>query len=94
MSTQPETIKIKSDAFYALLDEVIEHINNKISKAQEEQWVDSATAMKILNIKSRTTLQALRDKGKIRFTQPNKKNILFDRASLLAYLELHAQKPF
>lgn len=46
--------------------------------------------MHAMNIKSKTTLQKLRDEGKIRFTQPQKKIILYDRESIEQYLEFLA----
>ncbi|MEM6767521.1 MAG: helix-turn-helix domain-containing protein [Bacteroidota bacterium] len=50
--------------------------------------------MEILTITSKTTLQKLRDEGKIRFSQPMKKLILYDRESILTYLEENAQETF
>jgi hypothetical protein len=43
--------------------------------------------MRILRIKSKTTLQKLRDEGRIRFSQLDKKNILYDTESIDAFLE-------
>jgi len=40
-----------------------------------------------LRIKSKTTLQKLRDGGKIRFSQPEKKIILYDLKSIYSYLD-------
>ncbi|RYZ84994.1 MAG: DNA-binding protein, partial [Proteobacteria bacterium] len=48
----------------------------------------------LLKIKSKTTLQKLRDEGKIRFSQPQKKLILYDRDSINTYLEQNAKKTF
>ena len=50
--------------------------------------------MQLLNIKSKTTLQKLRDEGKIRFSQPQKKIILYDRDSIDTYLQQHARNTF
>ena len=50
--------------------------------------------MEILGIKSKGTLQKLRDEGKIRFSQPEKKIILYDRESIEQYLEKHAKDIF
>ena len=50
--------------------------------------------MKLLGIKSKTTLQKLRDNGDIRFSQPIKKIIRYDRLSIEDYLDKHAQNPF
>jgi hypothetical protein len=56
--------------------------------------VNDAEAMKRLHIKSKTTLQKLRDKGKIRFSQHLRKNILYDLDSIYEYLEKHAKDTF
>ena len=47
-----------------------------------------------LNIKSKTTLQELRDNGDIGFSQPRKKVILYDVDSIETFLEKHSRKPF
>ena len=50
--------------------------------------------MKRLNITSKTTLQKFRDEGKIRFSQPEKKIILYDTDSINDYLDKHAKNTF
>ena len=63
-------------------------------KQKEDKWIDDEEAMRLLHITSRTTLQKFRDDGSIRFTQPTRKLILYDRESILQYLERHAKDPF
>jgi len=58
------------------------------------RWIGPDETMSLLHIKSDTTLQKLRDEGKIRFTQPQKKIILYDRDSVMKYLESHARNTF
>jgi hypothetical protein len=48
----------------------------------------------MLGISSKTTLQRFRDEGSIRFTQPSRKIILYDRDSILVFLEQHAKDTF
>jgi len=48
----------------------------------------------MMRIKSKTTLQKLRDEGQIRFTQPEKKIILYDSDSIIEYLEKHSKDTF
>ena len=60
----------------------------------EKVWITAQETMALLSIKSPTTLQSLRDKGLIEFTQPLKKLILYKKSSVLAYLEKHAHKTF
>jgi len=50
--------------------------------------------MGILKIKSTTTLQKLRDEGKIAFSQPQKKIILYDRDSINEYIAAHVRETF
>jgi len=88
-----EVICLQEDAFYALIDAVVAHIKDR-ERIVEDKWVSSEQAMQKLKISSKTTLQKLRDEGKIRFSHPQKKVILYDNDSLNAYLEHHAKDTF
>jgi hypothetical protein len=88
-----EVVCIQEEAFYALFDKVVEHVESKC-KNVPEKWIDGVGAMILLNIESTTTLQKLRDEGKIRFSQPQKKIILYDRDSIIEYIEKHARETF
>ncbi|QMW05393.1 helix-turn-helix domain-containing protein [Spirosoma foliorum] len=88
-----QVICLEDKAFYALIDEVITRLKEK-QGTEPEKWVSGEQAMQLLNIKSKTTLQALRDEGKIRFSQPQKKIILYDRHSINVYLEENARNTF
>ena len=88
-----QVICVQEEAFYALFEKVIEHIESK-RQDRTEKWIDGEEAMSILKIKSTTTLQKLRDEGKIRFSQPQKKIILYDRDSITKYIENHAKETF
>ena len=48
--------------------------------------------MKKLRIKSKATLQKMRDEGVIKFSQPEKKIILYDADSINDYLEKTPEK--
>lgn len=85
-----EIICIESEAFYALLDEVVARLREKDNI--EEKWIDTETVMRMTGIKSKTTLQKLRNEGQIRYTQPQKNIILYDRESVLKYLETHVRE--
>ncbi|MEP0263993.1 helix-turn-helix domain-containing protein [Dokdonia sp.] len=88
-----EVICIEEDAFYALFNKVVDHIGQQ-NKTETWKWVDGETAMSLLNISSKTTLQKLRDEGKIRFSQPQPRVILYDRNSINDYLETNARETF
>ncbi|MGB3149880.1 MAG: helix-turn-helix domain-containing protein [Maribacter sp.] len=88
-----EVVLLEKEAFFALFRKVVEHVEaNK--KDPEDKWIDGAEVMSILRIKSTTTLQKLRDEGKIRYSQPQKKIILYDRESVMEYIEKHARETF
>ncbi|WP_303316842.1 helix-turn-helix domain-containing protein [Flavivirga abyssicola] len=88
-----EVVCIQEDAFYALFDKVIEHVESK-RVDQPRKWIDGDEAMSILNISSKTTLQKLRDEGKIRFSKPQPRIIVYDRNSINEYLESKAYETF
>ena len=89
-----QVICLEEPAFYALIEEVVKRLKAIEQKKQEEKWISGDEVMKLLNIKSKTTLQLLRDNGEIRFSQPQRKIILYDRTSIDAYLEKHARETF
>lgn len=88
-----EVVCLQEEAFYALFDKVVEHVESK-RKDAPAKWIDGEEAMRELRIKSTTTLQKLRDEGKIRFSQPQKKIILYDHDSITEYIEQHARETF
>lgn len=88
-----DVICLEDKAFYALIDEVVARLKEKQGQ-DHDKWVSGEQAMQLLNIKSKTTLQTLRDEGKIRFSQPQKKIILYDRDSINAYLDQNARNTF
>lgn len=79
-------ICLEDDAFYALIEQVVQRIKDQ-NNIKEDKWISGEEAMDKLRIKSKSTLQKLRDEGKIRFSQPEKKVILYDLDSIYAYLE-------
>jgi len=83
-----EVICLHDEAFYTLIECVVERIKEK-QHDSSDKWISGDEAMKRLHITSKTTLQKLRDEGKIRFSQPEKKIILYDLDSIQTYLEKH-----
>ena len=88
-----EVICLETEAFYSLIEEVVKRIK-ETHNIKEDKWILTVEAMKLLGIKSKTTLQKLRDEGKIRYSQPERKVILYDRESLNNFLNKHAKEPF
>ncbi len=88
-----QVVCLQEEAFYALFDKVVEHVETK-RKDKPAKWIDGEEAMSLLKIKSTTTLQKLRDEGKIEFSHPQKKIILYNRDSINAYIEAHVRETF
>lgn len=88
-----EVICLQDEAFYKLIEEVVDRLKEKENVTQDK-WVSPERAMELLNIKSKTTLQKLRDEGILTFTQPQKKIILYDYDSIMKYLNTHTKKSF
>ncbi|MBL7771718.1 MAG: helix-turn-helix domain-containing protein [Chitinophagaceae bacterium] len=88
-----EVICMQDQAFYELINEVVERIKEKHS-IKNDIWISTEEAMSLLRITSKTTLQKFRDEGKIKFTQPEKKIILYHRDSILEFLEKYSKQTF
>lgn len=88
-----EVICLESAAFQKLIEEVVRQLKEK-NNTTEDRWVSAEAAMKKLNISSKTTLMKLRQTGAIRYSQPEKKIILYFSPSLDEYLEKHAKEIF
>ena len=91
--TNLNVICLESEAFYALVNQVVERINQE-QKEEADEWISDSEAMRILRINSKTTLQKYRDEGKIRFSQLGRKSILYDRQSLMDFIEANARDTF
>jgi len=84
---------MESEAFYKLIEEILRHFKTDKPESSDK-WISGAEAMRMLRIKSKSTLQKMRDEGHIRYTQPEKKLILYDIESIKSYLEDFVYEPF
>lgn len=87
-------ITLEDEAFYSLLSKVVAQVKADLGERALDQWIDGEEAMHMLRIKSPTTLQKLRDSGAIRYSQPLHKVILYDRESILEFIERHVKNTF
>lgn len=83
-----EVICIEDLAFYTLIEKVVARV--KGDNKEVDRWISDEEAMRMLRITSKTTLQKLRDTDQIRFSQPAKKHIVYDAASINDYLNRHS----
>jgi len=87
-------IALEEEAFYQLYSKLVADIKQQLAAKPRDKWIDGEEAMQMLRIKSKTTLQKLRDEGRIRYSQPEPRMILYDSDSIDAYLEKHAKDTF
>lgn len=86
-------ICLHDEAFYALIDTVVKQIK-ETHGVKEDKWISSDEAMRKLGISSKSTLQKWRDEGRIRYTQPERRIILYDNDSINEFLEKNARNTF
>jgi hypothetical protein len=87
-------IVLDGESLDEFVQKLVIEIKSQLKAAPHRKWIDGEEVMAMLGIKSKTTLQKLRDEGKIRFSQPEPRIILYDRDSIDAYLEKHAKNTF
>lgn len=75
-----EVICLEDDAFFALVEKVVERLREK-NNTKGNKWLSKEEAMKRLNITSHTTLQKFRDEGRIRFL--SLQNLLHPKTSTI-----------
>lgn len=85
---------LDGDNLNEFVQQLVTEIKSQLQASPQRKWIDGAEVMDLLGIKSKTTLQKLRDEGKIRYSQPEPRIILYDRDSIDAYLEKHAKNTF
>lgn len=88
-----KVICLQDEAFYQLLEQAVERLK-QVQNIKEDRWVPTEEAMRLLGIKSKTTLQDLRNKGKIRYSQQGRRIILYDRNSIMDHLDANAKEKF
>ncbi|MGG8497445.1 hypothetical protein ACQY1Q_13615 [Tenacibaculum sp. TC6] len=94
MEGENKLFMISEDNLLQFLEFFISRFEAQSGKEKEEIWVDTETAKKLLSIKSDTTLFKLRSEGKIEYSQPSRKVILYKRESILRYIEDNSYKTF
>ena len=74
-------------AFINLFERVVNHLQAKPG-VKPEKWITGGRAMDMSHIDSKATFQKFRNQGKIRFSQPEKKRIVYDTDSLRSCQEI------
>lgn len=85
------SLKLEDDAFDALVTRLVAEVKQQLGAKPRDKWISPEEAMAKLRISSKTTLQRLRDEGKIRYSQPEARVIVYDADSIDEYFERHAK---
>lgn len=87
-----EIIIFEKEAYWKHINEILKRL--KDSQKEEKKWINEAEAMEILGVRSKSEMWKMRTKGKIRYSQPSRKIIKYDKQSILKYLNDHAKNEF
>lgn len=60
-------IVLDGEALDDFVEKIVIQIKNQLNAKPRDKWIDGEEAMTFLRIKSKTTLQKLRDEGKFGF---------------------------
>ena len=88
-----EVIVIEKEAWYRLLGEMKRYVRDGIREGINpyDEWLSLSEAKKVLNVKSKSKMQQLRDEREITFTQHGR-TIQYSRKSCLEFLERNSIK--
>lgn len=87
-----ELITFEKEAYYKMMGEVMSmfkkaliEANKSVLEAKETDWIDTEEAKRLLNVKSKTKMQQLRDSGELVFSKYGRK-IQYSKKSILNIL--------
>ena len=83
-------ICLEDQAFYSLVEIVVARLKDSLN-TKEDRWISGEEAMKMLVSQAKPLFKNLGMKGKIRFSQPEKKIILYDVHSIEEYLNTNTR---
>ena len=87
-----KVIIFEKDSYWKHIHEVVKRV--KETQKEEKKWIDELEAMELLGIKSKSEMWKMRSQGKIRYSQPSRKIIKYDRQSILKFLEDNVKNEF
>ncbi len=89
--TNLKIICLESKAFKALVSEVADQLKGEFF-GHLNPWVDEKEAMQLLRIHSKTTFKKYRDEGNISYSIFSDKKILYERKSIMDFIESRKNK--
>ena len=95
-----KTVNMQESDLYSLLENVINYVIDYVQKQALEHnkynvtWISQQSAMKLLQISSLSTLLKIRSKSNIRYTKLSNKIVLYDKSSILDFLNDCSNQPY
>jgi predicted DNA-binding transcriptional regulator AlpA len=93
MNADEREFIIRHDQLETLAEMIAARINSAQIKI-EDKWIGLDEVMRMTGIRSRSTIQDMRNRGEIRFSKLNSKNIIYDRASVNEFIDKHIKEQF
>ncbi len=87
-----KVIIFEEETYWEHIHEVVKRV--KETQKEEKKWINEPEAMELLGVKSKSEMWKLRSHGKIRYSQPARKIIKYDRPSILKFLEDNVKNEF
>ena len=92
-----EIIVFEKEAYFKMLADVTKFVRQIVKEENQQNqetsvdWVTTEKAKQLLNVKSKTKMQQLRDEGEILFSKYGRK-ILYSQDSIQRFLNKHKVK--
>ena len=85
-------ICMDEEVYYDLKEGLLTRLR-QINNIQHDPWITANEALQLLSISSQTTLKKFCDSGHIRVSKITEKIVLYERQSILDFLERNVKKP-
>jgi hypothetical protein len=91
-------IVFEKESYYKMLSEVITFVKNEVTKSlkssetrnKDDDWISPEEAKKLLEVRSKTKMQQLRNSNEIQFAKYGRK-IKYSRDSIIKFLNRNKQ---
>jgi len=86
-----ELICLSTKQVEELVDKIVEKIK-ETNAIENDPWIKKEEAMRLLRISSEETLNKFCKEGTIERSKTTEKHLLYNRASIFAFIEKHIEK--
>ena len=92
MEEQKKLIIIQDEDY--LIDKIVKRLLEELHLPTKKEWVTENVAMAILGVKSKSYMWSLRTKGKLTYSKPSRKILLYSVKSINELIESNIKKIF